>query len=603
MKKKGSKRRGSIKSLLVTIIIGVTLVTSIGLEAFSIINTIATTNEQTAAYRNRLTEDIQDELRHEVEVVVSMIDQFHQRQESGEMTEKEAKKMAADIVRELRYDDGAGYFWIDTTEGVNVVLLGRDTEGNSRYDAVDPNGVKYIQEILNAGMQTGGGYAYFSFAKPDETEPLPKMSYSLEYEPYDWVIGTGVWIDHIDALEAEYKGLADAAMRSTIISSMIFLIILMVLLVLFALFIGNRIANPIMLITKELERMASGNFTILESTPEMERVEKDRTEIGTMSDAETTLHHSIRELMEKISDTTSYVASASEQLTASAGQAADASEMVAESCTNVAGSCNDQMSVVTDASDEISTFASNMDEFSNTIESFGEAIESTNNAASSGGAEIRKAVVQMQEIQESVSATSEVVSSLGSQLQTIGSIVDTISDIAEQTNLLSLNASIEAARAGEAGKGFAVVADEIRKLADESNGAAAQITELINSIQARSDEAVAAMAQGLSKVESGSEVVSQSGSTFNEIVNMVSNVSQQAERMEAIVRDLSSGTERIKNHIEEIDNMSRSVAEETGNVSAASEEQTASAHEIAEASDRLAQTAQELQAFVQRFEL
>ena len=214
MKKKGSKRRGSIKSLLVTIIIGVTLVTSIGLEAFSIINTIATTNEQTAAYRNRLTEDIQDELRHEVEVVVSMIDQFHQRQESGEMTEKEAKKMAADIVRELRYDDGAGYFWIDTTEGVNVVLLGRDTEGNSRYDAVDPNGVKYIQEILNAGMQTGGGYAYFSFAKPDETEPLPKMSYSLEYEPYDWVIGTGVWIDHIDALEAEYKGLADAAMRS-----------------------------------------------------------------------------------------------------------------------------------------------------------------------------------------------------------------------------------------------------------------------------------------------------------------------------------------------------------------------------------------------------
>ena len=111
------------------------------------------------------------------------------------------------------------------------------------------------------------------------------------------------------------------------------------------------------------------------------------------------------------------------------------------------------------------------------------------------------------------------------------------------------------------------------------------------------------MVQGLSIVESGSEVVSQSGATFNEIVNMVSNVSQQAQRMEQIVGDLASGTDRIKNHIEEIDSMSRSVAEETGNVSAASEEQTASAHEIAEASDRLAQTAQELQAFVQRFEL
>ena len=604
MKQKKRKGQRSIKLLLVTIIIGVTLVTSIGLEAFSIVSTVRNNAEQTAAYRNRLTGDIQDELRHEVEVVVSMVDQYHQMQEAGVLTEKEAKKQAADVVRELRYDDGAGYFWIDTTEGVNVVLLGREeTEGNSRYDAVDPNGVKYIQEILNAGMQTGGGFAYFSFAKPNETEPLPKMSYSLEYEPYEWVIGTGVWIDHIDTLEAEYKAVADEAMRGSIISSMIFLCILLILLVIFALVIGNRIANPIKLITKELERMASVNFTIIEPTPEMQKVEKDRTEIGTMSDAETTLHHSIRELMEKISETTAYVASASEELTASAGQAADASEMVAESCTNVAGSCNDQMAVVTDANDEVATFAVNMDEFSSTIDSFGEAINSTNQAASTGGAEIQKAVVQMQKIQESVSATSEVVSSLGSQLQTIGSIVDTISDIAEQTNLLSLNASIEAARAGEAGKGFAVVADEIRKLADESNDAAAQITELINSIQARSDEAVTSMVQGLSIVESGSEVVSQSGATFNEIVNMVSNVSQQAQRMEQIVGDLASGTDRIKSHIEEIDSMSRSVAEETGNVSAASEEQTASAHEIAEASDRLAQTAQELQAFVQRFEL
>ncbi|MBR1635812.1 MAG: cache domain-containing protein [Lachnospiraceae bacterium] len=604
MKKKGRKRQSSIKVLLVTIIIGVTLVTSIGLEAFSIYNTVKSNNEQTEAYANQLMEDVQNELKFEVETVYSMVDQFHQMQEAGILSEKEAKKQAADIVRELRYDDGNGYFWIDTTEGINVVLLGREeTEGNSRYDAVDPNGVKYIQEILNAGMQTGGGFAYFSFPKPDETESLPKMSYSLEYEPYDWVIGTGMWIDQIDAMEADYLAAANAAMRTSIISSVIFLLVLLVLLVIFALFIGNRIANPIKLITSELERMASGNFTILEQTPEMEKVERDRTEIGTMSDAETTLHHSIRELMEKISETTAYVASASEELTASAGQAADASEMVAESCTNVAGSCNDQMAVVTDANDEVATFAVNMDEFSSTIDSFGEAINSTNQAASTGGAEIQKAVVQMQKIQESVSATSEVVSSLGSQLQTIGSIVDTISDIAEQTNLLSLNASIEAARAGEAGKGFAVVADEIRKLADESNDAAAQITELINSIQARSDEAVTSMVQGLSIVESGSEVVSQSGATFNEIVNMVSNVSQQAQRMEQIVGDLASGTDRIKSHIEEIDSMSRSVAEETGNVSAASEEQTASAHEIAEASDRLAQTAQELQAFVQRFEL
>ncbi len=598
------KTERSIKVLLVSIIIGVTLVTSIGLEGFSIFNTVRNNAEQTAAYRERLMQNIQDELRHEVEVVWSMIDKIHQKQEAGELKEEEAKKLAADLTRDLRYDEGNGYFWIDTSDGVNVVLLGREeTEGKSRIDSVDPNGVKFIQEILNAGKQSGGGFAYFSFAKPNETEPLPKMSYSLLYEPYDWVIGTGVWIDHIDALEANYESSAKKAMVGSIIQSVIFLVILLILLVVFALYMGNRIANPIKLITDEIQRMASGDFKIQEDTPEKKKLEKDRSEIGVMSDAENILHHSIRELMEKISQTTAYVASASEELTASAGQAADASEMVAESCTNVAGSCNDQMSVVSDAADEVESFASNMDEFSETIGSFGEAIKSTNEAASTGGSEIQKAVTQMVEIESSVTNTSNVVSGLGSQLQTIGSIVDTISDIAEQTNLLSLNASIEAARAGEAGKGFAVVADEIRKLADESNIAAAQITDLINSIQTRSNEAVDAMNEGLSIVKSGSEVVSRSGSTFNEIVTMVSNVSAQAMHMEEIVRELSSGTDRIKNHIAEIDSMSRNVAEETGNVSAASEEQTASAHEIAEASDRLAQTAQELQEFVQHFEL
>ncbi|MCR5453099.1 MAG: cache domain-containing protein [Lachnospiraceae bacterium] len=598
------KKGLSIKVLLVAVIVIIALVTAIGLEGFSIYNTLRSNEEQTAAYRDRLMGDIQAELKHEVDIVWSLIDQYHEMQLAGKMTEEEAKKQVADIVRELRYDEGAGYFWIDTSDGVNVVLLGRDTEGKSRWDSVDPNGVKYIQEIIGAGLKEGGGYAYFSFAKPNETEPLPKMSYSLLYEPYDWVIGTGVWIDYIDNLEKEYKDAADASVRAQIIQSIIFMIILLGILVFVAFIIGGRIANPIKYITAEIQRMASGDFRVNEQvSKEQKSLEKDRSEIGTMNEAENILHSSIRELMEKISNTTSYVASASEELTASAGQAADASEMVAESCTNVAGSCTDQMRVVDEASTEVSEFSEQMDEFYKTIGRFGEAIKATNTAATTGSDDINQAMGEMEKIQESVSATSDVVESLGGQLKTIGSIVDTISDIAAQTNLLSLNASIEAARAGEAGKGFAVVADEIRKLADQSNDAAGQITDLINSIQAKSDEAVNAMATGLANVKSGSDVVGQSGSTFNEIVNMVSDVSEQADHMNQIVDHLTSGTERIKDAINRIADMSRDVAEETGNVSAASEEQTASAHEIAEASDQLAKEAQELQTFVSKFTL
>ena len=93
-----------------------------------------------------------------------------------------------------------GYF--DTSEGVNVVLLGRDTEGQSRWDLTDSSGNKFIQQMIQNGMQEGGGYTQLMFAKPNETEPLPKINYTAYYEPFDWVMGTGVWVDYIDTLKA-----------------------------------------------------------------------------------------------------------------------------------------------------------------------------------------------------------------------------------------------------------------------------------------------------------------------------------------------------------------------------------------------------------------
>ena len=185
----------------------------------------------------------------------------------------------------------------------------------------------------------------------------------------------------------------------------------------------------------------------------------------------------------------------------------------------------------------------------------------------------------------------------------INELTDTINSIASQTNLLALNASIEAARAGEMGKGFAVVASEISKLADESNQAAQKINELIAGIMKNSQEAVTAMRQGAEEVVNGSELVNEAGGTFNNIVNMVNSISEESNTMSAIVEQLSGGTDTIAKNIHEIEQMSIAVADETSNVSAASEQQTASSYEVAQASDRLAGNAQELQDFVARFSL
>ena len=598
------KKRGSLMLPIVGSIFLAVVITAISIAGFNIYSTISTNASQTEAYQSRLKEDIMTELKNETQEAMSICQVMYDRYLAGEMTMEEAQKEAADIIRELKYNDGSGYFWVDTSKGVNVVLLGRDTEGQSRWDSVDPNGTYFIQEMIKNGMQDGGGYTNLMFAKPNETEPLPKINYTAYFEPFDWVMGTGVWVDYIDTLTATYNEHASAALSKTITSCIVVTIILLIIGIAIAVYMGKRITSPLILATDQMVRMSNNDFTDTEAMDKVRKLPaREKNEIGQIAVALDLMHTNIRDLMMKISDTTAYVASASEELSASASQSAKASEMVANSCTNVAESCSGQITAVAGASEETKTFVNNMQEFQDAIGRTTEMIKSTNEAASKGAADMTNATNMMGSIKESVENTATVVEALGEQLKNIDTFVDTIAEIASQTNLLSLNASIEAARAGEMGKGFAVVASEISKLADQSNEAASKITELIAEIMKNSDEAVEAMRVGAQNVVEGTETVNEAGNTFSNIVDMVYSISEQSERMSEIVSQLSDGTETIADNIRKIEDMSTNVADETQNVSAASEEQTASTHEDAEASDKLADNAQELQEFVSKFAL
>ena len=599
--KKQRKSIHSIKTLLVGIIIGATLITAIGLETFSVRNTLASNELQKEQYGQRLLEDIQAQQQYEVELAWSVINQIYEKQVSGEYSEAQAKELAADMVRNLRFNDGKGYFWIDTVDGTNVVQLGdANVEGTNRYNDSDIDGNYYIQDIIAAAKQ-GGGYAFFSFPKPGETVATPNMSYSMLFEPYGWVIGTAVWIDSIDELKAGYEEEAHQSMKKTIYQLVIFITILVILLAAFAIFIGNKIANPIIHITDEIERMATGDFSNKETRAKA--AIKNKSEIGQMVVAETTLQANIRGLMENINDTIAFVSSESQELMKISNQAADASEMVAENCTEVAGNCNNQMDVVNSANSEVGMLVNKVSEFLETLALFQSEIEHTNDAAATGRTDILDVVNQMNTIESAVKDTSSVIMALEEQLGKIGSIVNTISEIANQTNLLSLNASIEAARAGEAGRGFAVVASEISNLADESNDATAQIAEMITSIQESSKEAVSAMEKGLESVAQGTKVVNHSGETFKLIVERISDISKQAEVMQGIVQELSDGTDNVKNYFGGIDHMSCNVADATSNVSAASQEQAASAQEIYAASQRLTKKIEELNDIIHKFKI
>ncbi len=221
--------------------------------------------------------------------------------------------------------------------------------------------------------------------------------------------------------------------------------------------------------------------------------------------------------------------------------------------------------------------------------------------AQTGDKAVTKAVSQMEHIEQTVNHSAQVVVKLGERSKEIGQIVDTISGIAGQTNLLALNAAIEAARAGEQGRGFAVVAEEVRKLAEQSQEAAKQIAGLIGEIQGDTDKAVVAMKEGTQEVAIGTQVVSAAGQAFQEIVGLVTQVSEQIREISAAIQQMAGGSQHIVASVKSIDELSKTAAGEAQNVSAATEEQSASMEEIASSSQSLAKMAQELQTAVAKF--
>lgn len=131
-------------------------------------------------------------IKSEVETAVSMLQAIFTKHQQGEMTIEQAKNLGADLLRELRYGT-EGYFWADTTEGVNVVLYGRkDVEGRNRLEDKDEHGRFYVKEFM-AKSKAGGGYAEYWFPKKGHTKAQPKRSYVLLFKPFGWVVGTGYY--------------------------------------------------------------------------------------------------------------------------------------------------------------------------------------------------------------------------------------------------------------------------------------------------------------------------------------------------------------------------------------------------------------------------
>lgn len=529
------------------------------------------------AYQNLIDESYQSfdsNIKIAVENLVSILETNYQRYENGQISETEAEENAKSIVRNARYNDGNGYFWADTSTGLCAVHMNSEYEGKERYDDQDLEGNYYIRNFIENGAKAEGGYTDFYFSKPGQDGVFAKRAYTLKFEPYDWYISTGNYIDDIDRAVANYqKQKVFSIILLFCVSAAVFIVGILVLFKLL-----TRIMQPLNPIAERLKLLAAGDVhtppvMICKTGDEMEvlsratddLIEQMRdvvnditTHMENMSHGDMTLpvekeysgdfapiHDSLLLIYRQMNQTLQIIRQSADQVNAGSSQVADAAQELAAGATGQAETIERLSASVSEVSHQAD-------------QSFLHVEEAT------GFAE--KTVLRVEESNEKMKQMLHAMDEIKNTSNEIEKITKDINGIASQTNLLALNAAVEAARAGEAGKGFAVVADEVRQLAARAAQAASQTTVLIeNAVRA---------------VEGGLFTAKENAAILNEVSDQTRHVRKLMEQVDLASREQAAAISQVTHSITQISAVVQSNA-------ATSEESSASSEELSSQADLL----------------
>ena len=326
----------------------------------------------------------------------------------------------------------------------------------------------------------------------------------------------------------------------------------------------------------------------------------DRDELGT---AFVAMRDKVAEMLRDICRSSSTVATASSEMARSSDETGRAVGEIALAIGSVAEGTETQVRSLEASkalSDEV---AAATRATAAGAQEAGTAAAQALSAAEDGVAAVARATAAIGVVRDTSGQVADTINQLGAKSERIGGIVDTITGIAEQTNLLALNAAIEAARAGDQGRGFAVVAEEVRKLAEESQSAAASIAQLIGEIQADTSSAVHIVTRGAQESQQSAETVDQARAAFERIDTSVRDMSVRVTEIATAIDQIAASGERMNTSLAEVAAVAEAASASSEQVSASTQETSASTQEIAANAQEIARTADELRALVDRFTL
>jgi methyl-accepting chemotaxis protein len=503
-----------------------------------------------------------------------------------EVAEAQFMDDAKKRISELRYGpEGKDYFWINdmhpkmVMHPINASLNGKDLS-----DYQDPNGKHLFNEFVKVCREKGEGFVNYMWPKPGYDKPVAKLSYVKLFKPWNWIVGTGIYLDDIKAVEIqktkEIKS-AIARQRNELIGVIIILLGLGAGMITY---ISRKITVPIKRAGEMLKDIAQGEGDL---TKRLKVETKD--EVGEMAEWFNRFIDTIQKIIKDVAQNSNQVKEASGELSQISKQMSSGAEQTSEKANGVAAAGEEMSSNMTsvaaateEAATNVNMVATASEQMIATINEIAQNSEKASNITS-------EAVVQTQ-------SASNKVDELGSAANEIGKVVETITEISEQVNLLALNATIEAARAGEAGKGFAVVANEIKDLAKQTAEATQEIKENIGAIQGSTDATVTEIGQILKVINDVNDIVST-------IATAVEEQSVTTKEIAENVVQASQGIQEVNENVAQSSIVAGDIAKDIEDVNQASGEMSDSSNQVNMSAESLAKLSEMLSEMVGKFKV
>jgi methyl-accepting chemotaxis protein len=475
--------------------------------------------------RNLILEERKSSVRQTVELAHGIVAYAHAQVSQGRLTESQGKQLAKDTIRALRYS-GNEYFWINDMDAKMVMhAVKPDMDGQDVSDKKDPTGKRLFVEFIDIVKAKGEGFVIYQWPRPGSTEPVQKVSYVRGFAPWGWVIGSGVYIDNVNATVA-------ARVIGMSVGTVVLAVALLGISLVVAASVLSQIGGEPAEVAEITRRIAAGDL----GTPVTLR-EGDQH----------SLLHAIKGLRDGFGDIV--------------GRVRDSSESVATASTQIAQGNLDLSQRTEQQASALQETAASMEQLSATVKHNADGARQANQLAQEA-ATVAVAGGQI------VGDVVQTMKGINDSSRKIADIIGVIDGIAFQTNILALNAAVEAARAGEQGRGFAVVASEVRSLAGRSAEAAKEIKTLIN--------------DSVERVAHGTELVDKAGETMTGVVHSIQRVTDIMGEISSASHQQSQGVAQVGQAVTQMDHATQQNAALVEESAAAAESLKVQAQQLVE---------------------